>query len=150
MSTHGTILRENLTGAYHHFDSYPEGLGRALWHLLHTHFNGDVKQMLKVLIDEHPAGWSTIVDTDFALTPGYSDYHQRSTNSNQPECYCHGQRHEDPNPVRGLDAEWNYVFSEDGDTMTVYYGNQTHRDINLHGHEPDWRYLESELLGREQ
>ena len=60
-------------GRYHHWDSYPSGLGATLWNLYHGHFQKDLNQMLQVLIDEHPAGWSTINNKDFAKDPGFED-----------------------------------------------------------------------------
>jgi hypothetical protein len=56
---------------YHHWDSYPEGLGTTLAELYATHFAGDLSKMLKTLIDDHPAGWSTINGADFSLEPGF-------------------------------------------------------------------------------
>ena len=73
MSTRGVIARTNsdgFTGRYHHWDSYPEGLGATLYAWA-QHMPLD--RMLHLLLDEHPAGWSTIVGTDPALPPGYVD-----------------------------------------------------------------------------
>ena len=70
MSTRGAIARGDATkwtGVYHHGDSYPTTLGRTLWALYHGHFRGDQDAMMNHLIDDHPAGWSTIVDRDFGL-----------------------------------------------------------------------------------
>ena len=77
VSTNGIIARSigegTFEGVYHHWDSYPnEGLGQFLIHILTGHFRNDLARMLRVLIDEHPAGWSTIVNKDFALEPGYT------------------------------------------------------------------------------
>lgn len=86
VSTHGAIVRithDGFIGRYHHFDSYPAGLGKYLWITCHKYFRGDPEAMLKVLIDEHPGGWSTIINGKFSRDlinreSGYS-----------PECYCH-------------------------------------------------------------
>ena len=70
VSTRGVIARQKgdaFEGRYHHWDSYPSGLGKALWELAHNEFKGDIEGMLRILIDEHPAGWSTIVNKDFSL-----------------------------------------------------------------------------------
>jgi hypothetical protein len=74
VSTNGIIARSTgqgiFEGVYHHWDSYPnQGLGQFLIHILTGHFDNDLARMLRVLIDEHPAGWSTIVNKDFALKP---------------------------------------------------------------------------------
>lgn len=86
MSTRAAIARPNgdgFLGRYHHWDGYPQGLGQTLYELAQsnekrhamelppTPWNGDVEQMLKVLIDDHPAGWSTINGADFSLLPGF-------------------------------------------------------------------------------
>lgn len=76
MGTRGVIARQkgdSFEGRYHHWDSYPTGLGSALWELAHNHFRDNLEEMLHVLIDEHPAGWSTIVGKDFSLAPGYNN-----------------------------------------------------------------------------
>jgi hypothetical protein len=77
MSTRGAIVRftngeiTEFAGRYHHWDSYPRSLGATLWKLYHGHFQKDLKAMLQFLIDDHPAGWSTINNKDFALETGY-------------------------------------------------------------------------------
>ena len=70
MGTRGIIARgtvKEFKGVYHHWDSYPEGLGRALYDAYHGYFKRDLQAMLKFLIDDHPGGWSTIVDRNFNL-----------------------------------------------------------------------------------
>lgn len=77
MGTRGVIARitenESFLGRYHHWDSYPTALGKTLWDVYHGHFKRDLNRMLKYLIDDHPAGWSTINDKDFSLAPGYRE-----------------------------------------------------------------------------
>jgi len=79
MSTRGAIVRftkgdaSEFEGRYHHWDSYPSGLGATLWELYHGHFRKDLQRMLQALIDEHPAGWSTINNKDFEMAPGYEE-----------------------------------------------------------------------------
>jgi hypothetical protein len=76
MGTRGVIARaagDGFAGRYHHWDSYPEGLGKALWDLAHGRFRNDLEGMMRFLIDEHPAGWSTIVGADFSQTPGFHE-----------------------------------------------------------------------------
>ena len=70
MSTRGAIATiskpEGFKGVYHHWDSYPTGLGATLYRLYNGHFQKDLPAMLKALINDHPAGWSTINDKDWS------------------------------------------------------------------------------------
>src|SRR5690348_186483 len=110
MSTRGIIARKTATGFegnYHHWDSYPAGLGATLYHLYNGHFQNDLKRMMHVLIDEHRGGWSTIIDCDWSMTPGFvekpkglswDEYGELPTNR-RPQCYCHGDRAEQAKPL---------------------------------------------------
>lgn len=150
MSTRGAIAQPipgGWRGRYHHFDSYPSGLGQTLWKLYHEHFDGDIERMWQVLLYDHPAGWSTIVDRDFSLAPGYTAFdsggcehcrqnrlapihtgrepgceYSASEADRRPQCYCHGDRSEEPMPFlieQGsctetcdpLFIEWVYVLT---------------------------------------
>jgi hypothetical protein len=101
-------------GRYHHFDSYPTGLGVALQYCL-RHFNGDIEKMLEYLIDQHPAGWSTIVGADFTLPAGFRTFMdwQDLARPHQPLCYCHGERNEPEFTITNeddTDTEFAYVY----------------------------------------
>lgn len=124
MATRGAIARlKRLTplefaGRYHHWDSYPTELGRTLWSLYHGHFEKNLEQMLKVLLDEHPAGWSSLHDADFRLEPGFGDApgRKQQEEGSRPQCYCHGDRNEEGWAVNqenaaGSGVEWAYAFS---------------------------------------
>lgn len=88
MSTRAVIARpaptpdnpDAFVGVYHHFDGYPTGLGATLYYLYRGHFARDGHAMLRTLLDEHPAGWSTIYG-DFAVKPGYIEHLGRATAS---------------------------------------------------------------------
>jgi hypothetical protein len=74
MSTRAVIARttdagRTFRGVYHHWDGYPSGLGATLWRLYRGHFSGRADDMLQVLIDDHPAGWSNILGADWSLPP---------------------------------------------------------------------------------
>ena len=108
MSTRGVIARQTprgFSGRYHHSDSYPAGLGQALYRQCREHFKGDHQAMLRMLINDHPSGWSTMVGggstdtlTDFNLEPGFVEdpgemgSEKRERWARTPQCFCHGSR----------------------------------------------------------
>jgi hypothetical protein len=127
MSTPGIISRSTgegtFTGRYHHWDSYPHGLGVALVELYRGHFKRDLERMLHMLLDEHKS-WSTIVHKDFTLKPGYTNIAPRPEGmsieefqnqplNRRPQCHCHGARREEgfiTDEKTDCCAEWAYVF----------------------------------------
>ena len=138
MSTRASIARLTCVspvkwaGRYHHWDGYPSGLGATLWKLYHGHFKRDLDPMLKVLLDDHPAGWSSLNSTDFDQEPGFAEpLDSTNQSADQPQCYCHGDRQEEDwlvtdENASGSGCEWAYVFTSakatDGkrhDTMLV-------------------------------
>lgn len=168
MATRGCIARlteGRWEGRYHHWDSYPEGLGRTLWALYHGFFGRDLGRMLRVLIDEHPAGWSTIVDVDFRLRPGWVEAEIRAEGQGprRPVCYCHGERNDSPltlwepldgcpgpnSPCDPLFIEWVYVLRPSGllvlASCPAPRGGYRHvgvADVPWTGPEPDWAALD--------
>lgn len=125
MSTRGAIARLTSVlplqwkGRYHHWDSYPDGLGRELWKLYHETFAQDLDRMLKAILDEHAAGWSSLSANDLerglfrVLTTGDP---LPSPDEVGPNCYCHGDRNEEAWEVNeqnasGSGVEWAYVFT---------------------------------------
>jgi len=136
MSTRGCIARSTgegtFKGVYHHWDGYPSGLGATLFQIYRTHFGRDLEAMLNFLIDQHPAGWSTINNADFKLPAGFQEpkYRQKRNDDadyskpipHGPICYCHGERHEEPSAITEEDdcgMEWAYVFDVDKKVMQV-------------------------------
>jgi len=153
MSTRGAIVRvtgeKQFTGVYHHWDSYPDGLGKTLWDLYHGHFNKNIDAMLKVLIDDHPAGWSTINNKDFNIPAGFNELQNGGETNperkNRPECYCHGDRHEYASVVneKTIHNSWiEYLYAFTGTTMIIYSvsseGIKQLEPVNLNGIEPNW------------
>jgi hypothetical protein len=173
MSTRSCIARRTgdatFIGVYHHWDGYPTALGATLYELYRGHFQRDLGRMLNFLIDQHPAGWSTINGKDFTLAAGfkadddtipcaqcgleqwkhYRQYYAKHrmakfvANLEQgivmvlghahvrpkieqpqgPECYCHGSRKEEAQPITEKDdagMEWAYVFDEPERKMYVF------------------------------
>ena len=144
MSTRSAIGRVTGPGKfsaiYHHWDGYPTGLGATLWELYHTHFKKDIEAMLKFLIDDHPAGWSTINGADFSLPAGYNEDIGGREKPHGPSCFCHGGRNEEKGWViteknaSGSGCEYVYAFtkkeghnimlvlSKDGNKMVGFFG----------------------------
>jgi len=174
MGTRGCIARvtpEGFAGRYHHCDSYPSGLGESLWRLYHGYFKQDLEDMLKTLIDDHPAGWSTICCKDFNLKAGFIEYANKDKlNNKRPQCYCHGDRHENECLFTQDDAsssgvEWTYVFNEtekimqvlssfckNGDKMIGMFGCGDPKAewrimaiVDLEGKEPNWKEIEESV-----
>ncbi len=90
MSTRSMIARkteEGFQGVYHHWDGYPSALGHTLWQLYHQ---GDrnLNGMLALLIDEHPAGWSSINGVDWDQPIGYVTDYAKGRETNAPQCFC--------------------------------------------------------------
>ena len=123
MSTRAAIARltqvspVKWAGRYHHWDGYPSGLGATLWELYHGHFGRDLDAMLQVLLDDHPAGWSSLNAKDFTQFPGFNEpLNASSQSAEQPHCYCHGDRQEEEwlitdENASGSGCEWAYVFT---------------------------------------
>jgi hypothetical protein len=162
VSTRGIIARSTgegtFAGRYHHWDSYPSGLGLTLVELYRGHFKQDLNRLLQVLLDEHPAGWSTILHKDFNLKPGYTnigtrpdrmsiDKFQNQPLNRRPQCYCHGHRHEDGflhDEKSDCGAEWAYVLDEDEKLLHVLDRQKHEQSGEYHWQEVGRIDLESE------
>ncbi len=134
MSTRGTVARktdEGFTGVYHHFDAYPSGLGRELWGQYFTNYESDLETMQKGLIDDHPAGWSTI-------------------DGDSGRCYCHSRTPESPavltqENARSYGSEYVYLLE---DSALVILSPSHSKWLELaripwDGNEPDWDQWDS-------
>jgi hypothetical protein len=170
LSTRSAIVRVTgegkFTGVYHHWDGYTEGLGQELWHLYRNRYNKNLDAMLKELIDDHPAGWSTLVGADWSKKIGYKE--KRELANNAPACYCHGDRNEKAQVINEKNAsrcgcEWVYAFTREknkdymlilcsftptGNKMIGMFGfgdpDATWKTIaktDLSKKEPNWRKL---------
>ena len=167
MSTRGCIARLTnedplqFKGVYHHWDSYPSGLGKMLFLLRAGRFRMNTELMLQELIAKHPAGWSTIVGRRFDRTPSF----KMDEPDDLPQCYCHGGRNEQAWAVTesnasGSGVEYVYAFTgsrmlilgsylADGAKMIGMFGVGDERaswtviaDIDLNGPEPDWEAID--------
>lgn len=171
MSTRGAIAVPTDTGwqgRYHHSDAYPTRLGRELFALYHNAFAGDHAAMARVLIDDHPAGWSTVIATYFPRPfdrEAFDRAGYRGVMSDEwglyPECYCHGQRDEAeqtltcrcPDDTTGCGPElieWAYVITPDALQVFSARPFGVHRLIALVPWErdsaPDWQAAEVRAL----
>jgi|SRR5579885_666952 len=162
MSTRSVIARpagSGFAGRYCHWDGYPSGVGKTLFHLWNEHFHGDTAAMMHLLIDEHPAGWSFIDGADFSLAPGFVENESALPDDHpdrrRPQCYCHGDRHDEPllltYPGGALcDAQYVYVIDEQASTMRISevvgpYRRPRVRElvtVHLGGPEPDWEQFD--------
>ena len=161
MSTRGCIARLKrrspleFKGVYHLWDSHPWGLGKALFRIREKLFGRNTDAMLKVLIDQHSAGWITIVGRDFSKMPSA----RRTSDDNGPECYCHGGRSEAGRTLTQTDAadsgvDYAYIFDgskmlvagsycRDGSGMGGRKGAWSIlAEVDLDGAEPDWGSME--------
>jgi hypothetical protein len=149
VATRGAIVRIDEDGTFfgvrHQRYSMPEALGKTLWNLYHEHYKGNLSGMLKFLIDEHPAGWSTMVGANFALPSGY----RAEDGTIGPQCYCHGRLSAGAFPVtvktifdQGM--SWIYAFDEAKNKMWIVFNDLKSKvidsgfEIDLNGDEPDW------------
>lgn len=167
MSTRAVIARKTArgwTGRYHHNSGSPTDLGAELWRQVREEFKGDLGAMLSVLIDKHPAGWSSILGAKWEHAPGYTeDRHELRKKGRKrwgsiqkrayrAQCFCHGDRKEEgysftksqPNG----DIEWAYVIDEAARTLTVLHGVGGKLNwfscgtFALEGAEPAWEDVE--------
>lgn len=125
MSTRSCIARSDdlgFSGRYHHSDGYPTGLGAFLHGAYRAQFNGDLALMQKILLDDHPAGWSSILGTNLLHpNPGFVEFwssgdpesarphiknpvtgeyeNNPAYDHSRPLCYCHGDRAEEENLI---------------------------------------------------
>ena len=155
MATRGIIARrtaDGWEGRYHHWDSYPAGLGKALYDRYQQ--LKSIKAMTKQLIDDHPAGWSTIVCCDWSHEPGFIENSRDwlgTTAKDRPQCYCHGDRHEPEQLMTSDDTdtwcEYCYVLYSAGmhDYMDILAsrsaGWEVVETVCLDGPEPAWDQL---------
>ena len=135
MSTRSIIARkteEGFAGVYHHWDGYPVGLGQTLYRM-YKHVP-ELNTLTKLLIDEHPAGWSSINGVDWSQPIGYVT---GIDDNNAPQCFCHGDRSETVDQPytdqTDCGAEFAYAFEssieDETDLLHIYerqYGDGSH------------------------
>lgn len=147
MGTRGVIAErhgQSWRGRYHHWDSYPTGLGKSLWHVIPGVFGGNLEVALNFLLRQHTS-WSTIQGADWTKEAGYIEDakcrkcgkkyesgHEEKTghkfewprsSDSGPKCHCHGSRNEKSGKyiTEGDDCgvEWAYVLDKKKATLTV-------------------------------
>lgn len=123
----GRIKADSFEARYHHHDGYPTGLGRTF--LQRALAAPDLEAFLRYVVDEHPAGWSSLWDT-----PEH-DY-----------CYCHNREpgEEGAPPITDCDLfiEWAYAIDPETRRMGVWAScEDPSRDEKLAGGyvEPGYR-----------
>lgn len=156
MGTRGIIARKTpggWLGRYHHWDSNPQSLGKAIFELANGHFKGHLDAMMAVLIDDH-TGWSTIVEKDFKWVPQYINPGSTQAEVTEafeaevPQCYCHGARRDEGWLVKPKDRpqEWGYVINVKKRTMDILHGSDKGwtnvGTVPFDAAEPDWAVLE--------
>lgn len=161
MATRGMIAKKTesgFIGRYHHWDAYPEALGKTLHTLYNGTFNKNAEAMMHTLIDEHPAGWSSINGANFSYAPGFTtpdyDLPDEDERNARPQCYCHGERREGEQTLTSLSdarrcgAEYAYIIDTDNHTMTVHARSgeawRTLAVVNLDTPERWWVQLEED------
>lgn len=135
MSTRAVIARPNgpydFIGVYHHWGGNPRELGRAIKEEALVYMDHNVLYLLKILIDDHPAGWSNIVGCNWDLPVtnlsawDRIQWGQRGV-AIPPDCFCHRNVEEYRRATRlnsssslQVDCEWAYVIDEKDCTMRV-------------------------------
>jgi hypothetical protein len=99
-------------GVYHHWDSYPAGLGKTLFHLLRKD-----PEKLRLLIDEHPKGWSTI-NKDWDLEPIDTRRENKPTPCG-PEFYGKGDTEFECTERNATESGCEYAYAFEDRTMYV-------------------------------
>lgn len=152
MSTHGVIafaeygsITDNAPweGRLHSSDSYPTALGRELWKQFRGHFGSDFVAARKYFVEDHPAGFSTIVGADLSIPSGYTNDYESAweklpdgrADFSKPlphgaRCFCHGDRSEEHYLVTHTEPAhypWLYVFSDMRYTkeLRIYISEET-------------------------
>jgi hypothetical protein len=146
MSTRSVVAKPygaGFRGRYIHWDGYPTGVGAELFRIYREVFKCDLKAMLKTLIVDHPAGWSSIFG-DWSKGPGFVES-LSSDAGHAPSCYCHGDRHEKGNTVTDKNAsdvgcEWAYVLFTGKD-------HHDHMSIRSSFCDPDGKFAGEKMIG---
>lgn len=104
-------------------------MGLALSRWWRTRFEGDTERMLREIIDEHPAGWSTLCANEWG-TPGFGGA--------GVACYCHGERHKPAQVVTEKNAsecgcEYAYVFKGNRMLVLSSYTPSGHKMVGAFG-----------------
>lgn len=147
MAHRSAIARKNegtgFEGVFHQYCSHPHRLGARLFQMRRSHFNADTGEMLRFIIDEHPAGWCDLTAGDLDKPAGFR--------GEGPECYCCGKRNNPPevacaeNVLGDTDIEYLYLF-EEGTPGIMIIMHQTEEGtrivtVNLNEEEPCWERL---------
>lgn len=135
-----TVTGDHLSGRYHHSDGYPSYLGTVLLKMYREfQRDGGLTDMRRVLLDEHPAGWSflgdTVTPTSFVRAATGVMPARGSYDYSVPRCYCHWRGESgtpliechcgmgDNSKCDPLMHEWIYVLNTNGLLVLVAVPN---------------------------
>lgn len=112
-------------GRYHHWDSYPSGLGRELFRVYSEAFGGDAQRMRSVLTEDHTE-WAFAMG-DWSQPPHFYDLPDEI---GAPRCYCHGGDGVDvwygPDDT-DMYAEFSYIIRDEGLDVLASIDKRWHR-----------------------
>jgi hypothetical protein len=126
MGTRGLIgykTKGGFKGVYHHWDSYPSGLGVALQKIHNSQFKGNTSKMVNYLVNKHPAGYSTLAHKAETGRLKRGDYYKQKapmlTNKT----------------AASSGVEYAYVFGKKPHMMDIYssYTPSGHKMIGMFG-----------------
>lgn len=166
MSTRAAIARPNgesesgaprFKGRYHHWDGYPSGLGATLFEIYRSVFDRDIEAMLKMLLDKHPAGWSTINGADWSLPAAPRDHFMELCKvCGEPNWKHYAQNYEpyglprpetqpdDPYGVQVFDHAYEHDFDRAHGPQCYCHDAEGKRTKE---HEPAWLVTEKNAAG---
>jgi hypothetical protein len=121
MSMRSIIARatpDGFAGRYVHHNGQPTARVPLLLTLYQDSFGRDLEAMQQFLLDRHPAGWSCLGPQCHGDI-GFTEPGSAPLTPGAPQCYCHGDRREEPQLLTHHDADplwhwWVYLMTPQG------------------------------------